>query len=210
MKAASASALLLLFAATAFCASNEVQPQPQKTIITSHRFDMKTVGNETRSIFDGTAEKPVTLTGTNIKIVCDHLEVIAVGVGDDDATVPTLEKFKYLLATGRVNIVQGDREAKCGRAEVFPRENKIELTENPVVVDHSTGWTGAGRKITMYRGERRVVIEESEFEGPPIKDLGFDDKQPGPTPAPPKSDEPPPAPAPEQTITVPGITPPQK
>ena len=107
MNVVSAS-ILLLSLAVATRAATPPAPHavPQKTVITSEHFDMKSVGNETRSVFDGTPEKPVTLTGTNLRIVCDHLEVIAVGVGDSDATVPTLEKFKYLLATGRVNIRQ--------------------------------------------------------------------------------------------------------
>ena len=93
-----------------------------------------------------------------------------------------------------MKIVQGDRAATCGRAEVFPREDKIELTEKPVVIDRGIDWRGAGRKITMFRGERRVVIEGSEFEGPEIRDLGFDPKQPAaPSGAAPAGSTPPPA-----------------
>ena len=180
MKLPSAAALLALILAAAGPAP-AAEPVPQKTSIESANFDMQTVGNETRFVFGSSARKRVTLTGTNIKIVCDHLEIVATGIGDDDsATVPAMEKFKHLLATGNVSIVQGDREATCGRAEVFPKENKIELTEKPVVIDHGIDWRGEGKKITMHRGERRVQIEESEFIGPPIKDLGF---TPGSTPA---------------------------
>jgi len=152
----------------------------QKTTLEAARGEYHSVDNQTFGTFDGTAEKRVTLVGTNVRIVCDHLEVTLVGVGEKPGTgtvVPSVDKFKYLLATGHVLIFQGDREATCGRAEVFPRENKIELTDQPVVVDHGSGFHGAGKKITMFRGERRVVIEEPAIEGPPIKDLGFDPNQ---------------------------------
>lgn len=180
MKLLSAAALLALALAGPASAAESL---PQKTSIESAHFDMQTVGTETRFVFGSDARKRVTLVGTNMKIVCDNLEIIAVGIGDDStAAIPTMERFKYLLATGNVSIVQGDREATCGRAEVFPKENKIELTEKPVVIDRGSGWTGQGRKITMHRGDRRVQIEESLFEGPEIRDLGFDAGAPAPAP----------------------------
>jgi lipopolysaccharide export system protein LptA len=181
--------VLLIGLAALLVAASAPTPPDQKTTLESAHAEFWTVGNETHFVFDGTQAKRVTLVGTDLKIVCDHLEITALGVGarpnakakeDPNATIPAVEKFKYLLATGHVNIVQGEREANCGRAEVFPRENKIELTEKPVVLDHSNGWTGAGKKITMFRGERRVVIEDTEFEGPSIKNLGFDPSQPAP------------------------------
>lgn len=211
MKIVPASALLASLLAVAFAANPPAPPAaaPQRTTILAEHFEMKTVGDETRSIFDGTPDKQVTLTGTNLSIVCDHLEVIAVAVGASDATIPTMEKFKYLLATGRVRIVQGDREATCGRAEVFPRDGKIELTEKPVVIDRGNDTRGAGRKITMYRGERRVIFEGSEFDGPEIKDLGFDKNQPAPPPA---TGTPASAPVPASSagVSLPSVIPPTK
>ena len=158
---------------------------------------MWTVGQETQGICTGS----VTLVGTNLKLTCERLEFTALGIGDKASTLPTLEKFKYLLATGRVVIVQADREATCGRAEVLPHEDKVVLTENPSVVDHETGWTSAGEKITLLHGERRVVVDKSHVIGPPIKDLGFDKTKPvsppadsAPASAPPATVTPPPAP----------------
>lgn len=141
-----------------------------------NQMDMWSIGDETRAVCTGA----VTLTGTNLRILCDRLEIIAERIGDRNATVPTLEKFKYLLATGNVRIVQGDREATCGRAEVLPRSDKVVLTEEPVVIDHGTGWVNAGERITMLRGDRRVIVEKSRITGPSIKDLGFDKDKPAP------------------------------
>jgi lipopolysaccharide export system protein LptA len=196
---ASASVAWLLLAALAFGA--EPTPVPQRTRVSSHKLSMKTVGTETRSVLDGLPDKQVTLTGTNIQIFCDHLEIIAVGVNDKDSTVPDMEKFKYLLATGRVRIVQGEREATCGRAEVFPREDRLELTEGPVVRDHGADTLLKGSRIVMRRGQREVEVFDSEADAPAIKDLGFDKNQP---PAK-KTDAPPPTAPP--TVTLPGLPP---
>ena len=170
-----------LFAAAAFTLSlveglpasaAEVAPQP--TTLDCDHAELWSVGVESRGLCIGS----VVLVGTNLKIVCDRLEFVALGVGEKTGTLPTLDKFQSLLATGHVVIIQGDREAKCGRAEVLPRSNKVVLTETPSVVDHGTGWTSAGDIITMLRGERRVIVEKSHVTGPAIKDLGFDKTTP--------------------------------
>jgi hypothetical protein len=161
----------LLVCALALCPPLPAADAPaQKTTLDCDHAEMWTVGNETHGVCTGA----VTLLGTNLKIACDRLEFVATAIGDTTSTLPALEKFKFMLAVGHVVIVQGDREASCGRAEVLPRENKVVLTESPVVIDHGTDWTSAGDKITLLRGERRVIVEKSRVVGPPIKDLGFD------------------------------------
>ncbi len=142
----------------------------QKTTLTCDHMDMWSEGEETKAICTG----KVTLTGTDLQIVCDRLELTATRLGKEKGSVPDLEKFRYLLATGHVSITQGSREATCGRAEVLPREDKVVLTENPVVVDHAMDFVTAGERITMLRGQERVEVEKPRLTGPAIKDLGFD------------------------------------
>ena len=168
--------LALLFGA-GWCLALRGAPAPdQATELVCDHMDMWSVEQETHAICTGA----VILTGTNLKISCDRLEIIAEGVGDKSATIPVLDRFKYLLATGSVRIVQGDREATCGRAEVLPRQDKVVLTEEPVVIDHQAGSVTHGSKITMLRGERRVLVENPHAVMPSIKDLGFDKNKPAP------------------------------
>lgn len=157
-------------------------PAAPRTTLDCDKAEMWSVGDETRGICTGS----VTLTGTGLKILCDRLEFTAVGVGDKTSTLPALDKFKYMLATGHVVIIQGDREVTCGRAEVLPREDKVVLTENPVLIDHGTDWTTKGDKMTMLRGERRVIVENSKVTGPALKDLGYQDGDGAAKPVPPK------------------------
>lgn len=144
--------------------------QPQATTLTCQHMDMWSVGEETKAICTG----QVTLIGTNMRIVCDRLELTATRLGEKPGAVPTLEKFRYLLATGHVSISQGTRVATCGRAEVLPREDKVILTEDPVVIDKAINFVSAGDRITMLRGQERVEVDNSRITGPPIRDLGFD------------------------------------
>jgi lipopolysaccharide export system protein LptA len=167
---------LLLLCVLAPCAvplvAAEVEPQP--TTLTCDHMDMWSEGEETKAICTGN----VTVTGTNLLIVCDRLELTATRIGQEEGgAVPDLDKFRYLLATGNVSITQGTRVATCGRAEVFPREEKVVLTENPVVADKATEMVSAGDRITMLRGQDRVFVENMRLTGPPIKDLGFEKKE---------------------------------
>jgi lipopolysaccharide export system protein LptA len=116
----------------------------------------------------------VRVTGTNMSLTCDFLQVVVIRAGDKSATLGRLDKFRSMLATGNVHLTQGEREAACGRAEVLPEQDKVVLTEGPVVVDHDQNSRMAGKTITMLRGQRRVIVEEPVLTAPPIKDLGFD------------------------------------
>lgn len=158
------------------------------TELTSDHLEMTSTDDETTAV----ATNNVVLTGTNLRITCDRLTVIAARLGDKDATIGTVEKFKYILATGNVRIVQGDRESTSQKAEVFPREDKVVLSEEPVIIDRSNGFVAAGEKITLFRGKREVVVEKPKFTGPPVGDLGA-------TAAPRAAPAGPAAPAPGQT-----------
>jgi lipopolysaccharide export system protein LptA len=154
------------------------------TVITSTSMEMWSTDTETRSIF----KENVVVTGNNLRITCDQLDVTATRLdgakNKDGAAIPTLEKFKTLVATGNVRIVQGDREVTCGRAEVFPGEDRVVLTEKPVVIDSTGPYVATGTRIVLLKGERRLFGDNIRLQGPPIKDLGFDKNKAMQAPAP--------------------------
>ena len=146
----------------------------------------------------------VIVVASNLRLTCDFLKVVTSRKGDPKAIIGKQSYFKSLVATGNVRLVQGDREATCGRAEIFPNEDRVVLSRESKSEPHpSVTFNKAsvmtGPRMILYRGERRAVIEPEDgvgvrFTGPSIKDLGFDKPKSG-------------APAPA-TITVPGLTPP--
>jgi lipopolysaccharide export system protein LptA len=163
-----ASALALVWAAGARAA------ELPETTISSISAESVSTDTETTTTF----HDEVVALGNDLVLNCDYLKVIASRIGDKTVTLGKYGKFKYLLATGNVRIVQGDRTATCGRAEVFPGEDRIVLTENPKVQILSEGYTVVGPRMILYRGQRRAVIEGNPGERtkitlPPIKDLGF-------------------------------------
>lgn len=164
----------LFFAASLLAAAVALRAQtaePQPTVIESEKLDMHSTDTLTTFVFTN----QVVVTGTNLKLTCDQLEVVTTRKGDPTATIGKLGAFKSLVATGNVHIVQSDREAACGRAEVLPDDDKIILTDSPVVKDLANGATVTGPRMVLYRGERRAVIEGgTTIALPPVKDLGFD------------------------------------
>jgi lipopolysaccharide export system protein LptA len=224
---ASASLLALAFLSRGSCAEEPATPPiqptpapptapatpPVPTVIDSGSAEMVSTEKETTFTF----RNGVTVTATNMKLTCDNLEVIARRSGDPAATFGKQENFKSLVAVGNVRIVQSDREAICERAEVFPGDDKVVLTGNPVVRSLDGQYQASGPKMVLHRGERRAQIiaeggERPRISLPPLKDLGYEKekekkKQPEKS-APATAPTPPPeAAATPPIITVPGITP---
>jgi lipopolysaccharide export system protein LptA len=149
-------------------------PPPQTTVDSSGPAEMTSTDTETTFIF----KDNVVAVGNGMTLACDYLKVIATRIGDKSATIGKYGKFKYMLATGHVRMTQGDRVATGGRAEMFPDEDRVVLTENPVVKIESEGYEANGPRMILYRGQRRAVIEGTGQNHvhvllPPIKDLGF-------------------------------------
>jgi len=181
---------------------------PVPTVIESGAAEMVSTEKETTFTFT----KGVKVTATNMTLTCSDLVVVAVRGGDPSATIGNQQNFKSLIATGGVRIVQNDREALAERAEVFPGEDKVILSGNPVVRSIKDGWeqNGQGMQLVLYRGERRAVLEgpqgtRARLIMPPLKDLGYDvEKEKGKEKAQPPAkagSTPAPAPAPGESTT---------
>jgi lipopolysaccharide export system protein LptA len=166
--------LAALALAAAVRAAEAPAASPTTTVDSSGPAEM--TSTDTESTF--TFKDNVVAVGNGMTLHCDYLKVIATRIGDKTATLGKYGKFRYMLATGHVRMTQGDRVATSGKAEVFPEEDRVVLTENPVVEIKSEGYKASGPRMILYRGQRRAVIEgtptdRTHIELPPIKDLGF-------------------------------------
>ena len=163
-------AFLLLATATALRAA-----APQETTIQSDGPG-ELISNDTETV--STFKDNVVVTGTQLSMHCDYLKVTAYRKGDPKATIGRYGAFKSLVAIGNVRIVQADRVATCGRAEIFPNEDRIVLTDHPTIKAADDQYAAQGYRMTLYKGQRRAVIESNPNERtklvlPAIKDLGF-------------------------------------
>jgi lipopolysaccharide export system protein LptA len=154
------------------------------TVITSGALEMVSTAKETTFTYS----KGVKVAATNLTLTCEELVVIARRSGDPAALLGKQEKFKSLVATGGVRLVQDDREATAARAEVFPDEDRVVLTGDPVVVRSvKDGWAQTGPEAELLRGERKAIFKSKgdvrpETILPALKDLGYEKQKPKPAP----------------------------
>ena len=173
--------------------------------IRAQKLDMRNVGDDTITILTGS----VDVTGVNLHIICDRLEIVSKRAGTEAGDLGAKEnRFKSLIATGRVLIEQPEsrREATCGRAEILPGDGKITLTGQPILVDRDEKGlpiqTLAAAVMRLYKGESRVEMEQIEGITTKFTDLGFEQPKAA---APAAGQTPAATPAPIQMI-LPGVT----
>lgn len=142
------------------------------TVITSDSLDMVS-GDETSEFhFKGN----VSVVGTNLNLSSDELLVTAIKIGDADATVSSSSRVNKIIAIGNVKVNQEGRTAESGRAEFFPEDKTVLLTEDPVVTEGDR--RVSGDKITWSHGERRARVEGSTMVSlGAIPNLGIDPDQ---------------------------------
>ncbi len=156
-----------------------------ETVIEGDRLEM--IADEEEAHFTFTDN--IRVTGNNIVMTCDRLEVISSRpVPDrDEERLGGMGRIRRIVASGRVHVTQEGREATAGRAEVLPDEGVVILTGSPVIRD-SQGEV-SGERIVLYQGLERAVVESSIERParvilPNLPDLGCpgeDDEESGET-----------------------------
>ncbi len=136
----------------------------EDTIITGDRLEVETKQEGHQFHFYGN----VKVQTKELLVHCDELEVIAepkVEAGMPCEATPALQApavgaISLIIARGHVEVTQGERQAKAGLAEIFSKENKIILSDNPVVTDPEG--QVKGYRIILYQdkeGIQRVSVE---------------------------------------------------
>lgn len=128
---------------------------PPLTVVRSESLEMKSTPEQNFFYFTD----KVTITGNNLLVKCDNLEVISSRSGEAEATIGQIGVIKKIVATGSVQIYQAGRAAIAGRAELFPVKNEIVLTDSPSILDQKavvSGW-----RITLLKGERKAIVERN-------------------------------------------------
>lgn len=173
-------------------AADATEFELQKTTVKADRLEMRNDGVESHYEFTG----HIRITGTNLEITCDRLEIFAVSKPGEkpEGRLPATGNIRRMLATGNVVIAQEGQKATCGTAEVLPGEEQIILTENPVVTDVAKDIVVKGTRM-FARRDRTIEIENPEIVGPALPNFG-----------PPAADAANP-PAPTATPTPPAPTP---
>ncbi len=122
----------------------------------------------------------VRLVATNLEITCDKIEVFTdVKDKDGNDTIGDVSSINKIIATGNVRIVQEQRTATAGLAEVYPNDDFILLDKDPILYQGSITIDGTGAQLKIHRGNGRVEWigdpnNKIHISAPPIEDLGFE------------------------------------
>ena len=177
---------ILLMAPVFICKGQETtteqqtKPQNGNTEITGDEFEMISREKENYFLFSGNVE----IRATNMVATCDRLEVYTSKTNPsktDDEKKPKEEKasigkIEKILAIGNVRLVQEERVATAGKAEILPQTGKVVLTDSPKVT--SKDGVLVGYRITLLQGEQKVSVEKGPGQRPAltlpkIPDLGI-------------------------------------
>jgi lipopolysaccharide export system protein LptA len=146
-------------------AANGTADQAPGTTVISKRMTFK--NQENQAVFDGA----VVLTRGTLVVYSDRM---VVSFGNQEAgaepkagknpTTPAKgpetvsnRAVTQIEATGRVKIERDAGNATCQKAVYYRDEDKIVLTGDPVAWDKGT--RVSGKRITMFLGEDRTVVE---------------------------------------------------
>lgn len=152
-----------------------------RTVVESDSLEMNATDERNFFYFKG----HVRVTGTNLTVECENLDVITARSGDTSATIGELTAIESIVATGNVIIFQEGRRIEAGRAELKPHEGLVVLTDKPKIIDPEaeiSGW-----RITLLKGERKALVEgnpeHTGMDRPTVMldslpDLGYEDKEP--------------------------------
>jgi lipopolysaccharide export system protein LptA len=150
-------------------ASNGVSDQTLGTTVLSQKMTFK--NQQSQAVFDGA----VVLTRGTLVVYSDRMVVSfrnqeASGdskkAGESARTAASPAKgpetvsnraVSQIEATGRVKIERDAGNATCQKAVYYRDEDKIVLTGDPVAWDKGT--RVSGKRITMFLGEDRTVVE---------------------------------------------------
>jgi len=147
------------------------------TEIESVRLKVQNDGENAYFLFS----EAVVLTGTNLRLECDALEVFASREVKESGDFGKFRSIREIIASGNVKVTQQERSATCQKAVVKPDQERIVLTGNPVVEQ-------PGGRIVTFNPEDEIILDRGNgrisinTKGPrklrltssAIGDLGFE------------------------------------
>lgn len=161
--------------------AQEEENEASNTVFTGDYLEMESGDSQSEFHLLGN----VTVVGTNLNLSGDELHITAQKKGAKDATVTTMGQITQIIAVGNVKIRQEGRIAEAGRAEFYPEEKKVLLTDNPMVTDAQG--TVSGEEIEWFHGQRRAQVrggtQRVVVKLDSMPDLGYDPDQSDPEPA---------------------------
>lgn len=126
-------------------------PASSKTIIKSQELKIEEKKDENYFYFLGDVEiqsDSFEAQSQSLYVVCQK---------DAEGSKHTLGQIQYMKATESVKIRREGEYATCEEAEVYPEEEKLILSQNPILENQKGKVTG--HRITLLKGNEQAIIE---------------------------------------------------
>ena len=136
-----------------------VQKETEETVVTSRLLRMIEEPKQTLFRFN----EDVHVTATNLDTSCDSLEVIAIEIDNAVLDAKNALDLQRIEAQKNVVIKQTGRTATANKAVFFPKDGKVILEGNAVVIDAQG--RAVGHRMTLFQGQGRAIVEGGGPEG---------------------------------------------
>lgn len=137
-------------------AQAQVEVEVEATLIESDQLEMREVEGQQQYIF----EDAVSVTGTNLAVTCDRMEVLARRMDPErsgESGLMGATQIEEIVGTGTVRIEQEGRVARSDKAWIDPVASRL-ILEGDAEVDDAKGQVRGGR-LVLNQGERRAIVE---------------------------------------------------
>ncbi|MEK6576017.1 MAG: LptA/OstA family protein [Nitrospirota bacterium] len=163
---------ILLLAMNPYITDNAYSSIDTGISITSHKMTVR--NQENLMIFEG----KVTVTKEDLTINADQLKVYFVsspqGIlssdgesknkkdsnNDKNEKNTPVKEVSSMEATGNVTLIQGDKRGKADKAIYYKKDDMIILMGNAEMWEKD--YNVKGKRMTIYLGEERSIVEESK------------------------------------------------
>lgn len=130
--------------------SSASRKKPMPTVITSDVQWLSSGAKADTYVFDGN----VKIRGTDLDGSCNRIEL---EMQPDSANGK--RRLERITMTSEVKIIQGLKEVSCGRADIFAPQERVVLSQNPVVINHEDNTSAEGYRIVYDKGRRSLTVE---------------------------------------------------
>lgn len=108
-------------------------------------------------------EKNVKITGTDFSATCDKIET-SIKINKQGK-----REISHIRLTGNVEVKQGGKIANAGKADIYPEEEMITLSDSPTVLNED-GSRANGTRMIYTKGKKSISIENPIITLPKMKD----------------------------------------
>ncbi len=143
----------------------------EPTVITSDKQWLTSSLDADKYYFKGN----VKVSGTDMNASCQNIEVTIKTQPKDNK-----REITHIAMTENVKLSQGLKDAACGRADIYAKEEMVVLSNSPVVRNREDNTRATGFRIIYNRGKQSATIE-AENSGQMQEDNGQSDAPARPT-----------------------------